>query len=413
MIDLQTEVILIVICTVVVLSYVFSIASRYVRVPSVLMLMASGILIRIAGDYFGWSVKLPQKLIEMLGVVGLIMIVLEAGLDLKLARNKLPLIRNSLLSALILLAFSVASITAVLYYMLGEPLRDCLVYAIPLSIMSSAIVLPSLHPLTPEKQEFLIYEASFSDISGILLFNFITVNLVVDAPAIFGFAGNLLVSILLSLVLSYLLFLILARTRLNIKFFLVFSLLILLYSGGKLLHLPSLIIILVFGLMINNWELIRWDFLQKRVSSEKLHDLRHLLHAVTAETSFLIRTFFFILFGYSIDTSLLFDPIVLQVGSIIVLLLLLMRYLYLRFFLRTYVFPETFFIPRGLITIVLYYKIPDFYKMDAFNEGILFFVILVTSLIMTIGMVFYRKPAESLVEESQFADHQQHVMKQP
>jgi Kef-type K+ transport system membrane component KefB len=413
MIDLQTEVILIVICTVVVLSYLFSIASRYVRVPSVLMLMASGIVIRIAGDYFGWSAQLPQKLIEMLGVVGLIMIVLEAGLDLKLSREKLPLIRNSLLSAVILLALCVVSVSAVLYYRLGEPLRDCVVYAIPLSIMSSAIVLPSQHPLTPEKREFLIYEASFSDIIGILLFNFITVNLVVDTSAIFGFAGNLVVSILLSLVLSYLLFLILARTRLNIKFFLVFSLLILLYSGGKLMHLPSLIIILVFGLMINNWELIRWDFLQKRVSAEKLHELRHLLHSVTAETSFLIRTFFFILFGYSIDTSLLFDPIVLQVGSMIVLLLLLMRFLYLRFFLHTYVFPETFFIPRGLITIVLYYKIPDLYKMDAFNEGILFFVILVTSLIMTIGMVFYRKPAESLVEEAHFSEQQPHAFKQP
>jgi Kef-type K+ transport system membrane component KefB len=411
MIDLQTEVILIIICTVVVMSYLFSIASRYVRVPSVLMLMGSGMLIRIAGNYVGWSVQLPQKLIEMLGVVGLIMIVLEAGLDLKLARSKIPLVRNSLLSATILLALSVVSLTAVLFYALGEPLRDCLVYAIPLSIMSSAIVLPSLHPLTPEKQEFLIYEASFSDIIGILLFNFITVNTVVDLSATIGFFANLVVSVILSLLLSYLLFLILARTRLNIKFFLVFSLLILLYSGGKLLHLPSLIIILVFGLMINNWELIRWKFLQQRVSADKLSELRHLLHAVTAETSFLIRTFFFVLFGYSIDTSLLADPMVLKVGSIIVLLLFLIRFLYLRFFLRTYVFPETFFIPRGLITIVLYYKIPEVNKMDTFNEGILFFVILVTSLIMTIGMVFYKKPAESLVEESQFSEHQQEAFR--
>jgi hypothetical protein len=49
--------------------------------------------------------------------------------------------------------------------------------------------------------------------------------------------------------------------------------------------------------------------------------------------------------------------------------------------------------------------------MDTFNEGILFFVILVTSLIMTIGMVFYKKPAESLVEESQFSEHQQEAFK--
>lgn len=36
-------------------------------------------------------------------------------------------------------------------------------------------------------------------------------------------------------------------------------------------------------------------------------------------------------------------------------------------------FSEAFFIPRGLITIVLFYKIPEQFKLSTFNINILFF----------------------------------------
>lgn len=95
-----------------------------------------------------------------------------------------------------------------------------------------------------------------------------------------------------------------------------------------------------------------------------------------------------------------------QTGGLIVLALFIVRFLYLRFFMKTNVFPETFFIPRGLITIVLFYKIPESFKLSSFNDDILFFIILSTSFIMTLGMIFYRKRPEELVEETQFAQRQ-------
>ena len=110
-----------------------------------------------------------------------------------------------------------------------------------------------------------------------------------------------------------------------------------------MLHLPSLLIILVFGLMINNWEQIPVKSLERSFSSREIEPIRHLLHSITAETSFLIRTFFFILFGYSIDISLLQNREVIQVGSLIVVVLFVIRWLYLRFSFKTKVFPEVFF----------------------------------------------------------------------
>lgn len=72
--------------------------------------------------------------------------------------------------------------------------------------------------------------------------------------------------------------------------------------------------------------------------------------------------------------------------------------------MRTNLFPESFFIPRGLITIVLFYKIPDSLKLSSFNDGILFFIILTTSIIMALGMIFYKKKPEQIIEESQFSE---------
>jgi len=120
--------------------------------------------------------------------------------------------------------------------------------------MSSSIVIPSLHPVSAAKKEFLIYEASISDIVGIMVFNYFIAAEIMTGRSLGVFGGTIVISIVLSLLFSFILLLILAKTKLNIKFFLIFSLLVLIYAGGKIFHLPSLIIILVFGLMINNWE---------------------------------------------------------------------------------------------------------------------------------------------------------------
>ena len=85
--QLNTEEILIVLGGLVVLSYIFSIISRYFRVPSVLLLLFAGIIFRTVADRYNLQLNFSEKLVESLGEVGIIMIVLEAGLDLKLDRK--------------------------------------------------------------------------------------------------------------------------------------------------------------------------------------------------------------------------------------------------------------------------------------------------------------------------------------
>ena len=150
--NLGTEQLLIIICGIVILSYIFSIVSRFIKVPSVFLLLLTGIAFKSISNSYNVNIVFPAKLVEALGVVGLIMIVLEAGLDLKLRKDKLKMIRNSFFAALFILVISMAGITAIIHYWLYEPVVKCLIYAIPLSIMSSSIVLPSIHHLTETKR---------------------------------------------------------------------------------------------------------------------------------------------------------------------------------------------------------------------------------------------------------------------
>lgn len=391
--------ILILLSAVIVVSYLFSIISNYIKIPSVLLLLAAGIVLRATSDAKGWHLPIPAKAVEFFGVIGTVMIVLEAGLDLKLEKKKIKLISSSFFSAFFILILSMTAVSAVLYYWLHEPLRSCIVYSIPLSIMSSSIVIPSLHHLSEKKKEFLVYEASFSDIMGIMLFNYFTGSEIVSAYAVGGFFLNIIIAVIFSVIFSALLFIILTKTTMNVKFFLVFALLIILYETGKLMNLPSLIIIVVFGLLMKNWSLIRLPKLNTFFPEKKVKEATHLLHSITAESSFLIRTFFFIIFGYSINLNAIASSNIIAIGSAIVVILFVIRFLYLRFFIKESVYPEVFFIPRGLITVMLFYKIPASYHPEKLQGGILFFIVIVTGIIMMLGMIFYKKKEDDIVIE--------------
>ena len=85
---------------------------------------------------------------------------------------------------------------------------------------------------------------------------------------------------------------------------------------------------------------------------------------------------------------------VLMVGVPIVLILLGIRFVYLNFIVRTHVFPELFIAPKGLITILLFYSIPQHLLMPSISEGVLLFVIIVTGMLMIIGGAWKYQTAE-------------------
>jgi NhaP-type Na+/H+ or K+/H+ antiporter len=387
---MQSSVLVLIFASVIILSYFFNIVSNKTRIPSVLLLMGFGMLFSYFEKSTIVSAYTINKLVEVLGILGLIMIILEASLDLHITKDKKAMILRAFISGLIILLVSSFAIAYLLNYWLREPFIECLIYATPLSIVSSAILIPSLGQLTAEKKEFLVYESSFSDILGILFFNYlISEGSTQPLNAIF-YIGQMGFSIILSVFFAFLLVYYLGKIKLHIKFFLIFAVLAALYALGKITHLPSLLIILFFGLIINNRQFfLKLSWVRKYVPEENdFRELEGQLKSVTAETAFLVRTFFFILFGYSIDLAKLGLQEVQILGSIIVVILLIVRLVFLKYLNpKENPLPELFLMPRGLITILLFYSIPVDRQLEHFNTGILFFVILVTAVLMMIGLL--------------------------
>jgi NhaP-type Na+/H+ or K+/H+ antiporter len=378
---------------IIILSFFFSGLSKKTNIPSVLMLIALGIILQYVLQYFTTEKVDFFPYLEVLGIVGLIMIVLEAALELELTKEKLIPILKVFTIALLGFMISVWLAANILYYYIPDlSMESAWLYATPLSILSSSIIIPSVTELKKHKKEFHIYESTFSDIIGVMLFYFLTGKLdPAEATGFTGFVGNLLLTIVISLVASYAIILIFQKIKSPVKLFLLIAVLLLLYALGKKMHLSSLIIILIFGLVIANVKLFFRGKLSKFLNYEKAHQIYHELHTITAETAFVIRTFFFVIFGLTIVVTTLFNLQVALISCLLVGSIYLVRFVILLIFEGKDIIPQVFIAPRGLITILLFYAIPKEAQSDAFEPGILLFVIIATSLIMTFAMIYDKK----------------------
>ena len=390
---------------IIILSFLFNSISKKTNIPSVLMLIVLGMGINYALSYF---TAIPNffPVLEILGIIGLIMIVLEASLELELKKEKLVPILKSLAIALIGLVASAWVASLILMNFIPDmTMQSALIYATPLSILSSAIIIPSVTGLKEAKKEFHIYESTFSDILGIMMFYFLTDQLSPDEGGGFGeFTLSLVITIIISLIASYSIILIFQRIKSQVKLFLLIAILLLLYAIGKLFHLSSLIIILIFGLVISNMKLFFRGFLSKYLVFKKAHHIYHELHTLTAETAFVVRTFFFVIFGLTISIASLWDFNVAMVSIIIIISIYLIRFLILSIFVGKDILPQLFIAPRGLITILLFYNIPVEAEIAGFEPGILLFVIIGTSLIMTAAMISNSKRSNTAIQKAKSND---------
>ena len=382
---------------IILISFFFVAIAKKTNIPSVLLLIGLGVGLQYLLAYFKIDTPDFFPVLEVLGILGLIMIVLEAALDLKLQREKVGIIIKSLIIAIIGLGASMAAAGAILFYMLpGLTWAQALLYATPLSILSSAIIIPSVGNLNEEKREFHIYESTFSDIIGIMLFYFLISYFENETAAAAGlptinpfseFGINLAITISIAILVSYILLIVFQNIKANAKLFVLISVLMLLYAIAKTFHLSPLIIILIFGLVVSNSGLFFRGKLNRFLKPEKFKEMEHGLHSLTAETAFIVRTFFFVIFGLSILISSLYNLEVLKISSALIGSIFVIRWIFLRIFIGKDITPQVWIAPRGLITVLLFYAIPVEFQTELFDSGILLFIIIATGIVMTIGLI--------------------------
>jgi len=395
---MDTLSILFVLPLLIIFSYLFDSYARKTKFPAVILLMLTGIIIRVISSLYGFNDFIfLDNLVPVIGTIGLILIVLEGALELEISIEKLPIIIKGFFAASIILIVNIFALSFVFNKVLGMNYMNSVIYSIPLSIISSAVAIPSASSLLNHQKEFVIYESTFSDILGIMIFNYAikqykNANSLISSESIISLIIQVIGVIIISLIITYLLFRLIQKIEQKVKFFLILALLILVYAFGKLFHLPALVTIFIFGIFLSNVRVLLPKFLRKNLDLDQNKKELSEFHILTAESTFIVRTFFFLFFGFSInlESFLSFYPFIY--GFLIFLIMFIIRYLYLgltTFKLNTS--PLVFMGPRGLISILLFLQIKDLDFINVsesiIDEKVLLIVILSSMLAMLFGTI--------------------------
>ncbi len=386
----------------IVLSYFFNEIAKRTNVPSVLMLIVAGVIVGQLLNFFPqYNVDFFPHL-KVLGTIGLIMIVLEGALDLELTKEKRGLIGKATMLAVLGILGSVLFIAPIFHFLLNMDAGLSLLYATPLAVISSAIVIPSVMSLNDYDKELLIYESCISDIIGIMIFNLILSIMQTQevGGSIADFSVEFLVTILVSFVIGIGLVLLFKFLNAKVKLFFFISILILIYALGKMMHLSPLVMILMFGLILKNHSLFFIGPLKNLMTRMEFKKMENDFHIISRETAFVLRTFFFIVFGLTIDLLSLVNFEVLVLSLMVFIGIYLVRILLLKVFAKQGTQVLEYVAPRGLITILLFYSIPEDLISNSFQPGVILWVIILTSIYMIFGLIRHAKePIEAEAQE--------------
>ena len=391
---MMTSTIIITLCILLLIAYVFDLTSSKTRIPSVILLLLLGWIVRQLSTVLHIRIPDLSGLLPLFGTVGLILIVLEGSLELELNRSKIGVIKKASIAALLpMLALAVLLAYAFQYFQEGLSFRDALTNAVPLCVISSSIAIPSVKYLSSYNREFITYESSLSDIFGVIFFNFVALNELGEMHSAWTSVLQLLLMIAVSFAATVLLAFLLGRIDHHIKFVPIILLVLLIYAIAKLYHLPSLIFILILGLFLGNLdELKRFNWVNK-LRPDELNTEVHKFRDLITEATFLVRTVFFLLFGYLIETSELLNTGTLLWAIGILAGALLIRALQFRLS-GLKLFPMLFIIPRGLINVLLFLSIVPMQQIPLVNKSLVLQLVLLSTFTMMLGLMFSKKEEE-------------------
>ena len=359
-------------------AYLVDIVGRRFKLPSVVLLIATGIALRYALDPAGLSLKWVDPIVPILGTLGLVLIVLEGALDLAISRDRARLIVASSASAALGFGIALAGIAALCTWSLGMPPAAAVLAAIPFAVISSAVAIPSAAGLGNRVREFVIYESSLSDIIGVLVFY----SWLGADGSVSGFAEDLFgggaLSLVVALVVAPVVFYVINRIDGHVRFLPLLAAIVFLYAGGKVLHLSPLVLVLVCGLLLNNPHLIRWHAWLRSLHSDDYAQTLKEFKGLVAELTFATKSFFFLMLGYWTDVRLMAGASAWMTAIAVISIVYASRCVVL-WSLRREVAELIWIAPRGLITVLLFLSAGHTGTVDAFPFGAVMLIVLATS----------------------------------
>jgi len=407
--------------SLLVLAFVANRLVRYTRVPDVIILMASGVLI---GPVLHWvNPDLFRGAMHGFGSLALILILFEGGLDLKL-REILQHFGSGFFLCVFSYVLCSATVAGVCRVVLGISWLDTLLIGAVLGCISSSIVLPVLQQISlrREVRVTLLVEASLGDALAVLavttLLNISSGGSASPGAVAWTLGSSLVLAvaagILAGMLWSYLLPVLSEERFWHV---LTFAAVLLVYSGVHFLHGNDLVSVLTFGLTLSNFSAVRerlhfgpkatsdW-FVETPIRGHSSglaghpHDAMLSFHG---ELAFLLRTFFFVLLGTFVEFAGLRKNIVLALMCFAAILAARVLVVQTgRFAWHGFSALErelmVWLVPRGLITAVLGIEVLQARGNEfGFLPSLAFAVVLLTNLVLLVGTVRARKlPVEAV-----------------
>jgi cell volume regulation protein A len=364
-------------------AYLLDLLARRLRLPAVALLIAAGMTVRQALDASGIRLlHWVDPVVPILGTVGLILIVLEGALDLELRRERARLIAVAGASALIGFTACVAAFAVLLHHAIGLDYFRAVLAAAAFAVISSAIAIPSAASLAPKAREFVVYESSISDILGVLVFYAWLESAGSIARFETGLLAGLVGSVAVAAVAAVVLYALLNRMRGHVRFLPLLAGIVLLYAGGKALHLSPLIMVLAGGLLLNNPQLLDRLPRVRRLHAPEYEQTLREFKGIVAELTFAAKSFFFLLLGFWTDLSHMASPSAWLVAGAIVAVIYASRLGLLAALRQPAADRLVWIAPRGLITVLLYLAAAEAVGLAAFPFGAVMLVVLTTSLLV-------------------------------
>lgn len=389
---MSSDLVMVGIAAAVLLSYWYSHLARRFQLPSVMLLVATGVAARVATHAYAVTVTPPPQVLPVLGTIGLVLIVLEGALDLRLDTGRKAFLLRTLSAAALGVGLTTLALAVAAHLVFGLPWLYALLGAAPFGVISSAVAIPSAEHLPGDEREFVIYESSWSDIVGVMLFNALLVGSAGGAVGL-NLVGGGIVLVVVGLAMSLAVYWLVGHLEGHVKFLPLLFAVMLVYAGADALHLSPLLIVLILGLVLNNPQLLHRFALLKRLHSDhydaELGRLKHL----TSEATFLVRTFFFLLLGYVTPVTAFVDPWAWLSAAAIVAIVFALRWVVLRVVHRAQVRPLLWLAPRGLITATLFFSTPAAAIPAGFPSATLILVVLLSGFVMALGLKLDRRPA--------------------
>ncbi|HVW11983.1 MAG TPA: cation:proton antiporter [Bryobacteraceae bacterium] len=364
-----------------VLAFFSNRVSRISRIPDLLILMLTGVLL---GPVLGWlQTSELSTFTEYLGTLALILILFEAGTEIRL-RDTLQHFPPGLLFAVLSFGTSFAAVALTGRWLLGLSTHNSLLFGAVLGCVSGTIVIPVLQQfeIRGPVAVVLVLEAALGDVIGVITVGSLTAIAEGD-PLLSGLLKGLLTRTFIAIAAAVAAGLLWSRVRSRFtpdRFGSVLQVGVVLGVFGltRLAGGSGLLGVLAFGLTLAN--------VPGKGGASTEESGAQIFHS---DLSFLVRSFFFVLLGASvelIDRSYILATFAILGGLVIARIAAVLG---LRMTMRTIGKSErellSTLLPRGLVNAVLAIQVGSRISTLGFLPAMTFTVILITNLLVVLA----------------------------